>query len=143
MQQGTRYCVCASFVKKCLNWFQDHTWTHFWQQYIADAKSQTCVHAKFNSTVFFLTLGYFCHCGPWGEVKRIHFYIIAHGSINLVCMCRSTNYLWICTVMYYLQLSWFPWQPWQPCIWLILWTNCKTSEEKGYSISCFYNSDHR
>ena len=39
---------------------------------------------------------------PRGWVKRTsHFYIIGHRSINVVCMCRSTNYLGICALMYY------------------------------------------
>ena len=37
---------------------------------------------------------------PKGSIKRTspsHFYIIDHRLINLVCMCTSTNDLWICT----------------------------------------------
>ena len=29
------------------------------------------------------------------------FYIIDHRSIHLICMGSSNNYLWMCTIMYY------------------------------------------
>ena len=55
-------------------------------------------------------LGYFYHHGP----RSI---LLITTYTDLVCMCSSTNYLWLCTIMYYMSLIWLPWQS---CTWLIL-----------------------
>ena len=77
------------------------------------------------------------------------FLIIDHRSINVVCMCRSTNYLWICTIIYYVL-----------CLTnVVAMVACHDNhgnhidgsfcehiaknEEKGHSLSHFYNIDHR
>ena len=48
-------------------------------------------------------LGYFCYCGPLRRGEGVlltppppsGFYIIDHMSINVICMGRSTNYLYL------------------------------------------------
>ena len=35
-------------------------------------------------------------------------YSLNHRSTNVVCMCWSTNYLWTCTIMYYMWLICLP-----------------------------------
>ena len=64
--------------------------------------------------------------------------IIHHRSTNMVCMCRSNNYLWICDIMYYIWLIWLPWQPCGTTFMVNFANKLKKKVKKKYTPSHIY-----
>ena len=58
-------------------------------------------------------------------------------------MCMSTNCPWICTIMYYIWLTWLRWQPCATMYMVNFVNTLQQIEEKGHNLSHFYNIDNR
>ena len=85
-------------------------------------------------------LGYFYAHWPLGGVHRTHththtfpylYYWSQIDKLGMYVKVYYTNYLRICTIMYYMWLICLPWLPCHPRILLILWTNCKKVKKKN------------